>query len=325
MRIPRTTWLRAGRCAVALAGTLLALGAAAAHADSVGPTYAQLQALTQGDPEEPIALVRLLRSKDPTGFTRYLLALETEVRARGGKRVYGGKVAQELAGGGPPIDTIAIDWFPSRRACVESLRAVDPMIAALGLESEWVLAVRPWSGTFETVAGAAAAVLGSYPREVAAEPPPFPQIESAGSAAIAPDAAAIAAFNQADPNVPFAMLNLNQFRAQAAPPPGDDADAGSTGEEAYDRYARTALWHVMRRGGSLLFAGEPIGLVIGAEGGPLDQRWNQVALVYYPSRRHMRDMLADADYRAAVPHRVAGLERAALLVTEPWPPYDPAR
>ena len=59
--------------------------------------------------------------------------------------------------------------------------------------------------------------------------------------------------------------------------------------------------------------------MIGPAGDPLDQRWNQLALVFYPSRRHMRDMLADADYRAAVPHRVAGLERAALLVTEPWP------
>ncbi|HEX5066796.1 MAG TPA: DUF1330 domain-containing protein [Myxococcota bacterium] len=316
--------MRTNRTTSLLACALLVLGATA-RADSLGPTFEQLQTLSQGDADEPIALVRLLKSKDPTGFTRYLLALETEVLARGGKRLYGGKVAQELAGGAPPVDTIAIDWFPSRRACVESMRAVDPLITSLGLESEWVIAVRPWSATFETVAGAAASVLGSYPREVAADPPPFPELEEAGSTAIAPDAAAIAAFNQSDPDVGFAMLNLNQFRAQAAPPPGDDADAGSTGEEAYERYARTALWHVMRRGGSILFAGQPIGLVAGAAGSALDQRWNQVALVFYPSRRHMRDMLADPDYRAAVPHRVAGLERAALLVTEPWPPYNPLR
>ena len=109
--------------------------------------------------------------------------------------------------------------------------------------------MRPWSGTFEAVAGAAASRARELPARGGGEPPPFPETETAGSTAIAPDAAAIAAFNQADQNVPFAMLNLNQFRAQAAPPPGDDADAGSTGEAAYGRYARTALWHVMRRGG----------------------------------------------------------------------------
>ena len=308
-----------------LASCALLVFAAGARAEGPhGPTPAQVQALSQGDPDEPIALVRLLRSKDPTGFTRYLLALETEVQARGGKRVYGGRVAQALAGGAAAYDTILIDLFPTRRACVESLRAVDPMVIALGLDAEWVLAVRPWSQTFETVAGAAASVLGSFPREVG-DPPPFPELEAAGGSAIAPDAAAIASFNAADPNAPFAMLNLNQFRAQAAPPPGDEADVGSTGEEAYWRYSRTALWQVMRRGGRLLFAGEPIGVVVGATGHPLDQRWNQVALVFYPSRGHMRDMLADADYRAAIPHRVAGLERAALLVTEPWAPYDPLR
>jgi uncharacterized protein (DUF1330 family) len=319
MRIRSST-----RCAVALACALLALAPLARAEGPLGPTPAQVQALSEGDPDEPIALVRLLRTRDPTGFTRYLLALETEVQARGGKRVYGGKIAQTLAGGAPAYDTIAIDLFPSRRACVESLRAVDPMVTALGLDAEFVLAVRPWSQTFEAVAGAAASVLGSFPREVG-EPPPFPESEAAGGSAIAPDAAAIARFNQANPDAPFAMLNLNQFRAQAAPPPGDEADVGATGEEAYGRYSRTALWHVLRRGGQLLFAGEPIGVVVGAAGHPLDQRWDQLALVFYPSRRHMRDMLADADYRAAVPHRVAGLERAALLVTEPWAAFDPVR
>jgi uncharacterized protein (DUF1330 family) len=318
MRIRRTL------CLAAALGAWLALGAAGARAEPLGPTHAQVQALSQGDPDEPIALVRLLRGAEPTGFTRYLLALETEVRARGGKRVYGGRIAQALAGGAPGYDTLAIDVFPSRRACVESLRAVDPMIASLGLGAEWVLAVRPWSPSFEALAGLAADVVGSFPREVG-DPPPFPQSEIAGGSAIAPDAAAVAAFNEADPNAPFAMLNLNQFRAQAAPPPGDEADAGLSGEEAYARYARTALWQVARRGGRLLFAGEPVGVVVGAEGHPLDQRWSQVALVFYPSRRHMRDMLADPDYLAAVPHRVAGLERAALLVTEPWPPYNPLR
>ena len=320
---------RAARSFASAVGALLCLALVGFSADAradgpLSATRAQVQALSEGDPDEPIALVRLLQMQDPSGTTRYMMALETELAAVGATRLYGGRIAQEMAGGDLPYDAIVIDLFPTRRACVQSLRAVDPMVESLGIRDAFVLAVRPWSTGFRVAAGAAAGVLGSFPRAIG-DPPPFPQGENAGGPAIAPDAAAIAAFNQASQDGSFAMLNLNLFRAQAAPPPGDDADAGLSGEEAYTRYGRTALWHVLRRGGRLLFEGQPIGVVVGAPGNPLDVAWSQLALVYYPSRKHMRDMLADPDYRAAVPHRVAGLERAALLVTEPWPPFDPAR
>ena len=314
----------AGAVVALLCAAEVGLSAGARADGPISATRAQVQALSEGDPDEPIALVRLLQMQDPSGTTRYMMALETELAAVGATRLYGGRIAQQMAGGDLPYDAILIDLFPTRRACVQSLRAVDPMVESLGIRDAFVLAVRPWSTSFRLAADAAAAVLGSYPRAIG-DPPPFPQIESAGGPAIAPDAAGIAAFNQASQDDSFAMLNLNLFRAQAAPPPGDDADTGVSGEEAYTRYGRTALWQMLRRGGRLLFEGQPIGVVIGAPGNPLDAAWSQIALVYYPSRKHMRDMLADPDYRAAIPHRVAGLQRAALLATEPWPPFDPAR
>src|SRR5512139_2739198 len=117
---------RGGRVrAAALACALAWLCAAdRATAGTISPTRAQVEALARGDAAEPLALVRLLRAKDPAGFGRYMLALETEVRARGGERVYGGHIAQDLVGGELPYDTIVIDVFPTRRSCVESLRAV---------------------------------------------------------------------------------------------------------------------------------------------------------------------------------------------------------
>lgn len=317
---------RIARRGAALACGLAALcGASAAAGGTLGPSPEQVRALVQGDPDEPLALVRLLRGTARADFERYMRALDTDVRARGGERVYGGRVAPALAGGALDYDTLVIDVFPSRRACVESLRAVDPLVASLGLDDAFVLALRPWGSAFRLGAGALAALLGAFPREIG-EPPPFPSVEAdpalAGGGEIAPDAAAVAAFMQADQGAPFAMLNLNQFRAQAAPAAGA-AGAGESGESAYARYGRSALWHVLRRGGRVLFAGEPIGIAVGAAGSPLDRSWDQLVLVYYPSRRHMRDMLADADYRAALPDRVAGLERAALLPSEPWPAFAP--
>jgi uncharacterized protein (DUF1330 family) len=315
------------RAAALVCALAFAWSAGQAIAGTLSPTPEQVRALVQGDPDEPLALVRLLRAQDPTGFTRYMLALETEVRARGGERVYGGRIAQDVIGGELPYDTLIVDVFPTRRDCVESLRAVDPMILSLGVQDEFVLAVRPWGKAVHLAARALAALLGSVPREID-DPPPFSPAEAeagAGGPEISPDGAAAEAFMQADQGVPIAMLDLNQLRARAAPPPGDEADAGVDGETAYGRYGRSALWHILRRGGSVLFAGTPIGVAIGAAGGPLDRSWNQLVLVYYPSRRHMRAVLADPGYRAALPHRTAGLERAVLLATEPWPTYDPAR
>ena len=103
----------------------------------------------------------------------------------------------------------------------------------------------------------------------------------------------------------------------------DGFDPDVSGDEAYFRYGRVAMSHVMRRGGRLVFLGWPEPLLVGASGHPLDLPWDGFALVFYPSRLAMRDMLAAESYRAAIPHREAAVERAILMPGTPAPAYVP--
>lgn len=47
--------------------------------------------------------------------------------------------------------------------------------------------------------------------------------------------------------------------------------------------------------------------------GDTGQDWDKCLLVRYPSRQHFLAMMANAEYREALVHRYAGLERTILL------------
>jgi hypothetical protein len=66
-----------------------------------------------------------------------------------------------------------------------------------------------------------------------------------------------------------------------------------------------------------VFRGEPIGVAVGDASHPLAAEWDELLLVHYHERAGMHDMLTALDYQAGLPHRRAGLERAALLATSP--------
>jgi hypothetical protein len=63
--------------------------------------------------------------------------------------------------------------------------------------------------------------------------------------------------------------------------------------------------------------GEPIGLAVGDPNHPLAAHWDELLLVHYRERAGMHDMLTARAYQAGIPHRNAGLERAALIATSP--------
>jgi hypothetical protein len=115
------------------------------------------------------------------------------------------------------------------------------------------------------------------------------------------------------------MLNLNRHRehAQYANPADAGGDANVSGAVAYRRYGANTLPFVLRRGRGPAFMGEPIGLAVGDANHALAGPWHELLLVHYRERSGMLDMLTAADYQAGVPHRSAGLERAALIATSP--------
>jgi uncharacterized protein (DUF1330 family) len=110
---------------------------------------------------------------------------------------------------------------------------------------------------------------------------------------------------------PLVMLNLNRYRQRAAyvvDPPGGAA-AQVSGLEAYQRYGMTALKVLARVGGEVLWTTHATMTVVGDDSDSCDE----VIAVRYPSAQAFLDLALDPELTAALPHRDAGLERAAII------------
>jgi uncharacterized protein (DUF1330 family) len=128
---------------------------------------------------------------------------------------------------------------------------------------------------------------------------------------IDPTADQVRALRDDGPEGPIVMVNLLKFRAQADY--GDRDAAPCSGEEAYNRYQRAFSRDLQRVSGlEIVFSGPVQQVFIGQADAPAAD-WDRVLIVRYPSRQHFLSMMAHPDYRLALEHRYAGLERTVLL------------
>jgi len=112
---------------------------------------------------------------------------------------------------------------------------------------------------------------------------------------------------------PIVMVNLLRFR-ERADYSGTGIDAApASGKEAYERYGQAVVKLLWREGGQLLWAGNVRASLVA----PSYERWDQVALVYYPSRAAFVRMVSSEEYQKIVGHRTAALEDSRLLETRP--------
>jgi uncharacterized protein (DUF1330 family) len=122
---------------------------------------------------------------------------------------------------------------------------------------------------------------------------------------------ALTALARSPDDGPLVMLNLNRYRTRAAydaePPGGGSADV--SGHEAYQRYGMTALKVLTRVGGEIVWSTHATMTVVGDESDACDE----VIAVRYPSAQAFLDLALDPELAAALPHRDAGLERAAII------------
>lgn len=108
---------------------------------------------------------------------------------------------------------------------------------------------------------------------------------------------------------PFAMLNMLKFRERAE---YDDGDRGLSGAEAYALYGHAVIKLLIARGGRQIYAGAVTGLMIGE----VEDNWDMVAVIEYPSLEAFRDMVQSAEYQEAAVHREAGLEGQLNIKTK---------
>lgn len=98
------------------------------------------------------------------------------------------------------------------------------------------------------------------------------------------------------------MINLLQFR-------------GDGGRQSYLRYIQEVTPHLQRVGGSVRYAGDSPGTVIGEGENPW---WDAIIVVEYPSPGAFLDMVTNEEYLQVHEHRAGGLDRGDLIATSIW-------
>ena len=109
----------------------------------------------------------------------------------------------------------------------------------------------------------------------------------------------ITALAGTDADGPKVMLNLNRYRDR----------------EAYLRYGAVATAVLERVGGRILWFARSERTAIGDD----TDRYDEVIAVWYPSLAAFVALATDPELLAARAHRVAALERAALICCEAGP------
>ncbi len=126
-----------------------------------------------------------------------------------------------------------------------------------------------------------------------------------------PNAKQMAGFLLGDTKTTIHMVNLLKFKGKAEYEDGRQTDL--TGQEAYQIYAKEVEEHLQKVGGKLIFSGQVSRLMLGE----VEELWDWIAIAEYPSRKAMRSMIMDKDYRKSEEHRSAGLAGQLNIETKP--------
>jgi uncharacterized protein (DUF1330 family) len=109
------------------------------------------------------------------------------------------------------------------------------------------------------------------------------------------------AFFGAEDDGPMCMVNMLKFKDKATYADGKEPEL--SGRDAYLRYGAGIQACLAAVGGKARFSGMVTDLMIGE----VEELWDMVAIVEYPSRAAMLQMIQSPEYQAITKHRDAGL------------------
>jgi len=126
----------------------------------------------------------------------------------------------------------------------------------------------------------------------------------------------VAGLKELEGEGPVVMVNLMRFRERSL-------DGDGSGWDAYLRYSALTVPMIKARGGTLLWTGDAEAVALGSQD---RNRWDYLALVYYPSVAAFIDMMTSADYETRCdPHRRNGCEDHVIICTrEAYSKFKPA-
>ena len=121
---------------------------------------------------------------------------------------------------------------------------------------------------------------------------------------------------QPGPDGPIYMVNLLKFKDKAEYEDGRETNL--SGYEAYQKYGRRVFNLLPEYGGEFVFAGDVTFLSLGQ----VEELWDEVAIVKYPSRADLVKMSSSDAWQEIAVHRTAGLAGQLNIetVAQPAPP-----
>ena len=117
-------------------------------------------------------------------------------------------------------------------------------------------------------------------------------------------------FMEGDIDTPIYMVNLLKFRKKAKYKDGRKTKL--SGEEAYAIYGLEVIKHIKNVGGEPIFSGVVSRLMLGK----VENLWDWIAVVKYPSRKAMLEMITNPEYLESEKHRSAGLKGQLNIETK---------
>lgn len=121
------------------------------------------------------------------------------------------------------------------------------------------------------------------------------------SNAVYPPSQQFTEFFAIDEDGPFVMVNLLKFKDRAEY--DGDTEGEMTGRQAYERYGAEVTKLVEAGGGRMVYTGYVSGIIVGQ----VEELWDAVALVEYPSHAAFQSMMLSPEWAAIEHHRTAGL------------------
>ena len=119
-----------------------------------------------------------------------------------------------------------------------------------------------------------------------------------------------------DPSAPVVMVNLMRFRERSL-------DGDGSGWDAYLRYSALTVPMIKARGGTLLWTGDAKAVALGQQAG---NRWDYLALVYYPDVAAFIDMMRQQagglTQMAGAPFLFAPAEGPSFFTPHGWTPAE---
>jgi uncharacterized protein (DUF1330 family) len=110
-------------------------------------------------------------------------------------------------------------------------------------------------------------------------------------------------------DAPVVMVNLLKFREKAQYEDGRETNL--SGREAYQLYAKEMRKRVEGAGGRFIFAGAVEGLLLGE----VEEPWDAVGLVEYPSPKTLVAIASAPEFGEIEVHREAGLAGQLNITT----------